>query len=99
MASETTDRIPMIQCECGRRHQAYWVSMAGVQFGCRIAAGMAQDRWLRSADGIREKAADARQDGIAHWNAAKIATPGGSRQTRHLAEAANAFAKAYELEN
>lgn len=99
MASETTNKIPTIDCECGRRHQAYWVTMAGVQHGCRYAAAMATERWQHSAAGIAELAGNARDEGIARWNAAQIATPGGSRQARHLAEAAKAFAQAYELEN
>lgn len=94
-----TTQIPIIHCECGRRHQAYWITQAGVQHGCRYAAAMQTERWRHSAEGIRELAGNYRDDAIAHWNAAQLATPGGPRQERRLAEASKAFAQAYELEN
>jgi hypothetical protein len=95
----TTTTIPMIHCICGRRHQAYWVTMAGVQHGCRYAAAMENDAEVRSASGIARRAAEARQEAEARLVAAQAASVGGPRQARHLAEAARNFQMAYDLEN
>ncbi len=94
-----TTQIPTIHCECGRRHQAYWITQAGVQHGCRYAAAMETERELNSAAGIARRAADAREEAEARLVAASLANAGGPRQARHLAQAAEAFAQAYELEN
>lgn len=54
--------------------------------------------WLASAKGIAELARNEREEGIARTNWA-AQQPEGPRRDRHLRCAAEAFAKAYELEN
>lgn len=94
--------IPTINCKCGRRHQAFWISQAGVQFGCRVAAGIERDEWTASAVGIAALAAQQRAEAesymLAYRTGVAAGRGDGPRAARHLAQAQEAYAKAYEIE-
>lgn len=100
MASETGTR-PAVKCICGRTHRngGVWVTSFGIEHGCSFKAAIESEQELNSAKGIARRAAEFREEAEARLAAAAVATPGGPRQARHLAEADRNFQLAYELEN
>jgi hypothetical protein len=97
MASGTAGTV---KCICGRTHRngGVWVTATGIEHGCRYAAAMNTEAELNSASGIARRAAEFREEAEARLAWAAKQDP-GSRQDRHLREAARNFQLAYELEN